>query len=179
MALVTVELLVSFLGETNLEAVSKGDVIAVQPSGHEWGVGDLTGRSIFCVELDIPCGDDWKKTVRCSQCEYAGIVWPDGTEVELIAVPDVSCPVRKYSSADVEFELVLTDKKVETLKTNLINKFSHKIDYLSFMSPDTVLSIEKEVPKVEGGSNISKETQVLRLNNARKNPINSGLVVKV
>ena len=72
MSIVKVEVLVKAQQPANEWGTQQYDIITIQPYGHGWGGGDLRGKFVFCVEMDIPCGVGFLMGNRCSSCEYRG-----------------------------------------------------------------------------------------------------------
>jgi len=163
--IVTVEALIKCQAPQgdNPKAYEVGDIITIQPAGHGWGTGDLQGKIVVCVDLDLPCGKDFMVKKRCSQCEYQGIDWGDKTALETgdTGTPKITCPKEKYIQADVTFEYELTEKGIPTVNSTLNKKKRAKIDL------DDVLSAESKT-LIQSETSLDKDTKDERLLTARK-----------
>jgi len=180
---VKVEILVRALEATDPEGGQRYDILTIQPAGHGWGNGDLTGRFVFCAELDTSCGSDFMIKKRCAGCEeLAEIIWnEDPPELGTKGCRNQTCEVQKLLAAKVEYEFIApTSKgisydsgKPEEVELDMINyketfihKFKAKIDYSNFLSlsPTTINTVEAEI----GEDLISSSVRDARLLAARK-----------
>ena len=160
--------------EVLVQAATK-EIITIQPSGHGWGKGDLTGRFVFCTELDLPCGDAWKKSIRCSQCEHMGLDWGTLTpSVGAKGVAKMSCEQMKYAAAEVSAELELDIHGIPQVKETLISKNRGLLDYskATELTTETIATVEAET----GAELISDTEKEKRLENARENPVSKDLL---
>lgn len=151
MAKVKVEILVSAVGSDNPDATQRYDILAILPAGHNWGRGDLTGRFMFCAELDLPCGsaEEWERRLWCSKCEHFGIEWEDEELVDgSKGSPKMTCPVQKYMSANVSHIFHKNAKGETHTADDLHHKNGGTFDYsnLSFLSVATKNKVEAENP---------------------------------
>lgn len=167
MSLVKVEILVSGIERLNPSATQLYDIITIQPAGTLWGNGDLTGKFVFCVELDLPCGLEWKKSIRCSQCEHYGIDWETTDPVEgTKGTGRTTCDIIKYEQANIEYTFHVDFQGYPRIEKKLIHKSSGKIDFSKIASLflDTISKVQLEY----GEDLISLEERDARLANARK-----------
>jgi len=146
MAITKVEMIIKAQTPLNDSGTQRYDILAIQPAGIKWGVGDLRGKVCIAMELDLPCGGDFMTKKRCSECEHSGIVWKDEIVKEgSLGYPRITCPVQKYLSPEAEFTLELNIHGIPTIKTNLLKKHAYKLDYsVSILSLDTKNIIEDE-----------------------------------
>lgn len=172
MPLIKVEILVNAIDKPNPKACQRYDIVTIQPFGHKWGAGDLTGRFVFVTELDLPCGSNWKVTYRCSKCSYDYQMVDWETKPPVFGTKGYTnsiCPVQKLGGADVEF-MYEPYTNFETLgvvphtTTNLIHKNAAQIDYTKLSTLD-----QATIDEVESDPDIITEDQKnARLFQARK-----------
>jgi len=153
---------------------TQGDIITIQPAGHGWGRGDLTGNIVVVTDMDIPCGEDWKVKKRCSSCEHRGVIWDtEKPSVGDIAVVKNTCPAIYHQSVDADYILSLAANGVPELKTNTFrSKRMSKLDLSSLLSADS-LSVYEAESKI---SMVSMEVAADKLAKARKNPVAISIV---
>lgn len=164
MSLVDVEVLVKCQIPMNSRGMQRYDIITIQPAGIPWGTGDLQGKLVFVVELDLPCGLDFMKKKRCSQCEHMGIVWEDKElTAGTIGHPRETCPAQKYMVIDGVFEMAFDIHNVPFVKETLNKKRKYQLDYsqLAILDPGTISKVESE-------KSITENERDLRLIDARK-----------
>ncbi len=174
MTITKVEMLVMALDNSaNADRTQRGEIITIQPAGAPWGTGDLTGRFVFCVDLELPCRSaiEWK-TRRCSKCEYTDTVWDTIPPVYgTFGVQRTGCDVQGFEMAKgLTFEYVkgktLEGKEVPIIITRMDHKSGSKVNYAvnSPVSSGTISIVEAEV----GKELISVEEKDIRLLGARE-----------
>ena len=164
MALVDVELLVKCQIPMNSRGMQRYDIITIQPADTLWGTGDLQGKLVFVIELDLPCGLDFMKKNRCSQCEHMGIVWEDKEPIAgTIGHPRETCPAQKYMVIDGVFEMAFDVHNIPFVKETLNKRRKYQLDYSQFttLTPEIIFKAESE-------TSITEEERDLRLIDARK-----------
>lgn len=134
---------------------------------------------VFCTMLDLPCPFKglWKRDFRCSQCKYQGIKWdsPNPIVGDVALINDV-CPIVKHEGPDTKFRLALDSKGFPIIENyNWVHKKAYKIDFSSILSNKTIDEVQKEDPRI---ALISDALKVIRLANARNNPITENMVLK-
>ena len=164
MALVNIEILVKCQIPMNERGMQRYDIITVQPSGTLWGIGDLQGKLVFVLELDLPCGLDFMAKKRCSQCEHMGIVWEsENPTAGTKGVPRETCPAQKYMVPDAVFEMAFDIHEIPFVKETLNKKRKYQLNYsqLAILKPGTISKVESE-------KSITESEKDLRLIDARK-----------
>jgi len=164
MALVNVEVQVKCQIPMNSRGMQRYDIITIQPAGIPWGIGDLQGKLVFVIELDLPCGLDFMTKKRCSQCEHAGIVWESEPVVAgTKGYPRETCPAQKYMAPDAVFEMAFDIHEMPFVKEVLNKKCKYQLDYsqIATLKPKTITEVESE-------TSITENKKDLRLIDARK-----------
>lgn len=142
-----VEMLVKISEPQNENGTQSGDIIIIQPSGFEWGRGDLMGKTIFTLDLALPCtsgGSDLCN--RCTQCSYTGIIWKDEALIPgvSIAKSDIYCPKQKHGAAFCEYLFELGPKGEPLATRTKITKNPSKLDISSLLTAETIENIKVE-----------------------------------
>lgn len=164
MALINVEILVKCQTPMNSRGMQKYDIITVQPAGTPWGIGDLQGKLVFILDLDLPCGLDFMKKKRCSQCEHMGITWEsEPPTIGTKGHPRKTCPAQKYMTPDAIFEMALDIHGIPFIKETLNKKRKYQLDYsqVSSLTSETITKVESE-------KSVTENERDLRLIDARK-----------
>lgn len=180
MAIVKVEALIKCqtpTRDTQSALFEVGDIIIILPAGVPWGRGDLQGKTIVKMELDLPYGDRCITTEKgtlkfaCSTCDYPGIDWGDKTEFSVgdKAPPKIACPKLALTAPDMEFEFYLDQRGSPHLKKLIHKKRRAKVDIASVVSKETL-------DKIQAETECSESEKIKRLEDARKSVVSSSLV---
>lgn len=127
-----------------------GDILVILPSGHAWGTGDLQGKTILCMDLDLPYGAECMTTRKCHDCAHQGIDWQGELKDGAVGLPRVTCPKEALTAPDMEFVFAVDAKGMVGVRPKIDKKRRAKVDIAALISAPTLSVIQSETSLTEG-----------------------------
>ena len=135
---------------------AQGDILMILPENSPWCPGDLKGRIVVQIDLDLPCENG---ILNCSGCQYMGVEW-NGAETLTVgdtASNKITCPKEKYTATNATYTFTISDQGLPGLDLSLTSKRRAYLDLSNVLSEtslasylsETSLTIEQVATKLE------------------------------